>query len=189
MNTNNFLVIDTEHGGFVEGEPLTLLEAYLGVFDSDFKLIDELLLKVRPEDGVYQVVGEALGVNKIDLHKHDKESITFKEAKPLVYTLIHKHSNAGANKLIPLGHSVEGDIKLIRNNIISPGAWDKHVSYRIVDSAVIAQFLKLQGKLPMDLRGSLFSLCEYLGVRLNDAHTAKADAVASAMTVKEMLKL
>lgn len=189
VNTNNYLVIDTEHGGFLEGEPLTLLEAYLGVFNSDFQFIEDLTLKVRPENGLYEVQGEALGVNKIDLYQHDKEAMTFKEARPMVFDLIHRNSNAGASKLIPVGHNVAGDIALIRKSIISRGAWRNHVSYRVVDSSVVAQFLKLQGKLPMSLRGSLGELCKHLGVKLDNAHTAKADAVASALAVKEMLKL
>ena len=188
MSSNNYLAIDTEHGGFLEGRPLTLFEVYMGVYSPDFKLIDELELKLMPDDGICNITAEAMAVNKIDIIKHAKQAIPYKEAKPLVFDLIHKNSDGGASKLIPLGRNVGGDIDIIRREIISRGAWGNHVSYRILDSASVAQFFRAKGLIGPEVKGALGALCKHFGVKLIDAHTAKADAVASAMLIKKMLE-
>lgn len=188
-NQNNYLALDCEHGGFIEGRPLTLLEAWLGIYNEDWQLQDALHLEVQPEDGMFMVQGEALAINKIDLIEHSRNAMTFKEAKPLVYDFIKQWSNDGANKLIPVGHNVEGDINLVRDFCISRGAWCNHVSYRTLDSGIIAQFFRAAGILPHNIRGALGELCKFYNIKLDNAHTAAADAHASAMLVKHFLSM
>ena len=91
---NYYLAIDTEHGGFHSDS--TLLETYFGVFDQSWNQVDELHLFTKPDDGVYSVNGEAMGVNKIDIAKHDKEAQFYKDVKTPLYLFLSKWSENGA---------------------------------------------------------------------------------------------
>ena len=92
-------------------------------------------------------------------------------------------------KLEPLGHNVAFDIIKIKDNLISEGSWLKYVSYRLMDTGGIGNFLKKQGKIPKEISGSLSSYCEYFKVDNSKAHDAKADCQMTVSVYKEMLKL
>jgi len=190
MNPNYYLAMDTEHGGFAEDDsPLSLLEAYFGIYSDNWQLVDELTLLTKPDNGVYQVQAEALEVNKINIVEHDKVAVRYKDAKTPLYKFLSKYSDNGKYKLIPVGHHVHGDIKLIIRDLSSRGGWSHNVSYRMLDTGVMGQYLRARGVIPHDVKGSLGSLCDFFGVPLIDAHTAKADGDASAMLMKVLLQL
>lgn len=184
---NLYVAIDTEHGGFIPSP--TLLESYFGIYNDKWELIDQVLLKTKPDNGVYRVSAQALEVNKIDIIQHDKEAVSFKEAGGSLYGLLDEHSQGGKYKLIPVGHNVPGDIMLINEHILNHGAWTKHVSYRVLDTGSVGQYLRAKGIIPQDIKGSLGALCEFFNVPLLNAHTAKADGDASAMLMKAMLEM
>jgi DNA polymerase III epsilon subunit-like protein len=92
-------------------------------------------------------------------------------------------------KLEPLGHNVDGDIRLVKENLISEGSWLKYVSYRVQDTGVVGNFLKKQGKIPKEISGSLSSYAEHFKVDNTKAHDAKADVIMCINVYKEMLKL
>lgn len=187
------LGIDTETGGL--GDYVSLLTVGLVVYDHNFTELDSLELLIKPDDGEYIVTAEALKINGIDLVKHEEAAKTRKELKTELYEFLKKHSNDGADKLIPFGWNVEFDIKRVANDshsesIISKKAWLKQVSYRCIDGAGLFMAEKLKGTVPLDAKGSLGSVVEYYGLQFpGEAHTALADVRASAMVIKKILEI
>lgn len=92
-------------------------------------------------------------------------------------------------KLEPLGHNVGGDIRLVKENLMSEGSWLKYVSYRVQDTGVVGNFLKKQGKIPKEISGSLGSYATHFGIDNSKAHDAKGDVDMTVAVYKEMLKL
>jgi DNA polymerase III epsilon subunit-like protein len=106
--------------------------------------------------------------------------VTTKEAQPFEATF---------DKLEPLGHNVSGDIRLVKEFLISPGSYDKYVSYRVQDTGTVGNFLKKQGKIPKEISGSLGSYATHFGIDNSKAHDAKGDVKMTVAVYKEMLKL
>lgn len=184
-----YIVFDTETGGL--GLDTSLLTAWFGVFDAELNLVDELDLRVKPNDGVYLVTGQGLGVNKIDLVEHDKVAITYKEAGTALYNFLVKNKAPVevGGKLIPLGQHVYFDIEFLLAKIISKGSWDNFVTHRVLDTMRIARFLQLIGKLPVE-SVSLTKLVEYFGIKVEgNPHEAKYDALATVEVYKALVAL
>ncbi len=93
------------------------------------------------------------------------------------------------DKLELLGHNVSGDIRLVKEFLISEGSWVKYVSYRVQDTGVVGNFLKKQGKIPKEISGSLSSYCDHFKIDNSKAHDAKGDCEMTVNVYKEMLKL
>ena len=204
-----YLVTDVETGGL---KGTSLLSAYFGVLDENLNLLDELELFVRPDNHQYVVTAEALGINKINLIEHEKKAITYKEAGTKLFNFLEVNSSFpkymipegsditklklndhqigwGIEKLEPLGHNVSFDIIRIKEDLISEGSWLKFVSYRLMDTGGIGNFLKKQGKIPKEISGSLSSYATHFGVDYTGAHDAKCDCQITVAVFKEMLKL
>ena len=185
-----YIAFDTETGGL---DPLanSLLTVYFVVFDSTFKVLGDLDLKIKPDKGGnYNVTAEALGINKIDLVKHDAEATTLTTAKAELYTFLQKFNEDGKTKLIPVGHNIVFDESFVLNNLISRGVWHKFVSYRKLDTGTILQFLKMVGKVPTHVTGSLGSIIEHFNLKVNgELHIAKTDTVATVKSLRAMVKL
>jgi len=190
MKSNLFLVIDTETGGL--GNQFSLLTLYIGILNSDFSIKHEFDFKLKPNDGNYIVCGEALNINKINLVEHDKDAITYKESGKILgnylYSTYTEKPEDLRNKLIPIGHNVNGDIRQIQDKIINVDNWNQWVSYRTLDTGPIGQFLKLCGKLPENLSGSLESYAQYFGIP-HQSHNAKSDALVTLSVLQNMIKL
>ncbi len=182
-----YLVMDTETGGIVKGT--SLLTSYFGVLNSDFQLIDELEMFIRPEDRIYQVTAEALNVNKINLIEHDQRARTYREAGNALYDFLCKTSNDGAIKLAPLGHNVYFDIDKIHEFLMTKNTWLKFVSYRMRDTGVVGNFLKDKGLIPEEISGSLGSYCKFFGIDTSKAHDARGDCMMVVDLFKAMKKL
>lgn len=184
LKMNTFIVFDTETGGTTLDT--SLLTAYFAIFDEKFVKVDELYLKVKPDSGQYVVTGEALSINGINLAEHEKVSIPYKEAKPLLYKFLEQ--NYQGQKLIPVGHGIYFDILRIKQNLISAGSWENFVSHRTLDTGVVAQFMRVLGVMPMDVSGSLGSLCSFFKVPDSGTlHDAKVDALQTFQVLKKML--
>jgi DNA polymerase III epsilon subunit-like protein len=161
---DRFIALDIETGGI--GDDKSLLTAcFIFAKRSDggeMQIIDSLNLKIKPEDGIYHVTAESLEINHIDLKQHDKEAITEREAGQKLYERLKTwYTISGSTKLIPVGHNVAFDIRRVTNTLVSRGSWDSFVSYRVLDTCTIAQFLKMTNKLPNSLTCSLVNLGDY----------------------------
>lgn len=171
----HYLAFDIEAGG-TEVEH-SLLSAYFVVIDEDLKTVyGELDLLVKPDSGNYVVTAEALGVNKIQLIEHDKVAITESKAGTLLYNFLKTHAPDGAVKLTPLGHGIAFDVQFVKRHLLNK-SFNQFVSYRMLDTSSIIQFMKLTGSVPRDLAGSLSEIAAYFDVLMaeNVPHTAKGD--------------
>jgi DNA polymerase III alpha subunit (gram-positive type) len=182
-----YLALDLETGGL--GKEVSLLTGYFCVLDKDFNILDELDLKLIPDDGIYKVQPEALAVNKIDLQELAKEAIPYKKAKTILYTFLSYNALQAENKLIPLGHNVYFDIEFIQLYLLSLGSWEAQVSYKLLDTMPIARFLQDVGKLSVEGIG-LQNLIEYFDIQVEgNMHEAKYDTLATVELYKKLKEL
>lgn len=190
-----FLALDIETGGI--GLPCSLLTAHFAVCDPQLQVVSNLDLAIKPDDGVYHLTAEGMAVNKINIVEHNAKAITLKQAGTTLYNFLSsQHSGflwenpkTRADKFIPIGHGVRQDIEfMIASKLISRGSWETYVSHRVLDTHSIANFLKLLGKLPEDLSGSLTGLMEHYNIEFaGEAHEAAADAVAGVDILRKFL--
>lgn len=180
-----FLALDTEHGGF--GGPTTLLSVYFEVLSEDLRTIASLEMSLRPNDKIYQVNAEALAVNGIDLVKHDQQAISYSSAGQILRDFLKQHSRSGARKLIPLGHNVHDDVRRVYDDLLGKGEATKYVSYRMLDTGTVGQFLKQAGRIPKYVAGSLGSYVEHYHVEEDGFHTAKGDTKMTIEVMRAML--
>lgn len=182
-----YLFIDDEMGG-LEKEKYSLLTVYLLATDDNYNVIGDLYLYLKPDDGIYKVCAEAMGVNKIDLVKHDAMAITYKDGGTKLYQWLKTLTEDGKNKFTVVGHGVYGDVEWIIHYLMSRGSWEKFTSYRKLDTQAVCQFLKACGMFPDDVSGSLISIAQHfeIPVDVDAAHDAKYDA---ELTYKVFLAL
>jgi DNA polymerase III alpha subunit (gram-positive type) len=86
-----------------------------------------------------------------------------------------------------LGHGIEKDIEFIKEHLTKN--FNKFVSYRYLDTGCIIQFLKLVGKVPRDLGGSLQEIAEYFDIPVRGLHTAKGDTWITVEVLKKLRDL
>lgn len=183
-----FTCLDTETGGI--GLDKSLLTAYYGFYiyeNQIFRKLDDLYLKIKPDDGIYKVTAEALSINKIDLIEHDKVAIFEKAAGTLLYNKLKAWSDVSKEKITPVGHNVAFDIAQT-GKLVSKGSWDNFVSYRTIDTGTLAQVLRLTGKIPDNIAGGLGHIAAYYKVSVSGkAHEAPADVEMTIGVLEKMM--
>lgn len=193
---DRFYAHDAETGG-TDPTKHSLLTYYAGVYTFDlaskkFTLRSEIDLKIKPNDGNYLVTAGALGVNKIDLIKHDSEALTIDQAAEKLYYFLKEHSDDGKNRMVRMGHNEPFDRDFIINNLLKLALWQRFTDYGgILDSSGEARRLKLIGKLPWNVRFNLKQLAEFLGVAVDPKllHTAKGDTHLMMACFEKMLTM
>ena len=184
------LGVDIETGGLSPYS--SVLSIGMIIFNDNLEEVEACEWLVRPEDGEYNVNAQALEINKINLIDHDKNAISEKLIGTEIYEFIKQHSKNGKEKLIPLGHNVQFDIRRIVKGdghfgFIKQETWNQFVSYRVLDTGVIAQALRRKGYMPNELKGSLSSLMDYFNLEWQgQAHSALADVRAAADVLEAM---
>src|SRR6266704_2609170 len=103
-----YLFLDNETGGV--GPEFSLLTTYLIALDDRLQKVSDLYLYLKPNDGIYQVGAQGMGVNKINLVEHDKRSITYKEGGTQLYNWLRALTLDGKIKLVVCGHGIYGDV-------------------------------------------------------------------------------
>jgi len=183
----------------------SLLTAYFMVTDEEFKILGDLYLEVKPDDGDYLVSGQGMSVNKINLQQHDAVALPYKQAKPLLYAFLRHHSAGIVNgavtpnwmpvRLTPVGHGVKGDIEHVIDKLISFGSWEQFCTYHYIDTSVCLQFLRVTGKIPKDTDGSIEALVRYFDVEpkgigeYTNYHNARFDTQMTAEVFRKMVEL
>lgn len=196
--TRRYIAFDVETGGI--GHDKSLLTVYFQILDENLRPFEfqhtvrssSLYLAVKPNDGIYHVTAEALGINGINLKKHDQTAITAKEAGTLLYNFLKVASDDARIKLIPLGHHVWFDVEFVCKSIdslMSKNTWEHFCSYRVIDTGSIAQFLQAANKIPSSVSGSLSSLARHFGIDSSGAHDAQADVDMTVGIYKKMIEL
>jgi DNA polymerase III epsilon subunit-like protein len=189
---NYYLAFDSETGG-LNPHTADMLTLYMAIVDEDFRIIEELDLKLKPNDGRLPIAeAEALGINGIDLHKHlaDPETISYGEAKEKIVAMIKKYlkKNGRYSNIRALGQNIQFDIDYLQKHILPKEEYDKLVHYGKVDTKICVDFLKDAGWFPKDI-GNLGSMVSYLGISMGTAHTARADTLATVEVYKKLLEL
>ena len=180
--------MDCEMGG--RELKYSLLTAYFRVTDAHFKLIGELSLEVKPDDGVYIVSGQGMAVNKIDIAKHDQVAFPYKMGKNLLYNFLTKVSKEAGCRLTPVGHGIKGDIEHVLARLISQGSWEQFCTYHYIDTSVVLQFLRACGKMDGDCDGSVTALAAHFGVIVEgDDHDCRVDTMKTLGVFREFVRI
>lgn len=188
--TTRYIALDCESGGVTTD--FTLLTVAFVALDEQLNELDSLHLKLKPVDGVYKVAakkGNGIAINGIDLVKHDAEAVTLKDGYNQLKHFLDYHNPNGDIKLIPIGHNVKFDVDFLKAHLLNDsGLWTQYVSYRVLDTATIAQWLKLADKMPDSVSGSLQSILDHYELTdVKNDHTALGDARATVFAIKAML--
>lgn len=188
---NVMMFFDLETGD-LHPESGDILTGYFGMFDEDFKLLDELSLKLKPDGRLPMAEAGALKVNKIDIKQHlvDPETVPYSVGKERLVALIQKHlsKNGRYSNIIPGGFNINFDIKFIHHYLISPKQWENLVHYKPRDVMNDVECLKYHGWLPKDV-GKLTQAADYFGVAQGTAHTARDDIFMTIAVQKKISEL
>lgn len=174
--------LDVETGGTTIGKH-ALLTLYICILSDEMQIMDELDIKLKPEDGRLvlgeNVEQEALDVNGIDLDEHlaDPMTMTYSVGKRMFLEFC-KRNMSGKRSLRPAGHNIMSfDVPMIMTALgITQEEWDMIFHYRVVDTMPIMTTLQIAGWLPEELGGQE-SLVKYYGVPTLKAHVAKNDTI------------
>ncbi|MEX1013874.1 MAG: 3'-5' exonuclease [Candidatus Paceibacterota bacterium] len=187
----HYLFFDCETTG-LDSSVHNLLTVYFGIYDEQLKLMDELDLKVKPDDLDKLVITEkAMEVTGINIDKHlaDTSTITNSEAEKVILDFLEKHKIKGKRKHFrPCGQNVAFDIDFVTKQLVPKEKWDKLVHYRPIDTLQILTFLQDCNILPKDL-GNLGSQVEYFDIPMGQAHDAREDILMTVEVYKSYRKL
>jgi len=187
-----YMPFDSETGGF-NPKTADLLTLYVAIADEEFKILDEVYLKLKPDGGRLPIAeAQALKVNGIDIQAHlsDPETITYSEAKVKVITLLKKHlkKTGRFSNIRPLGYNVPFDVKWVQEHILPADEWESILHYKNVDVMERVDFLKEVEWFPKDL-GSLGSVVDYLQLPKRAAHNAKEDTLMTVDVYKKLKEI
>lgn len=185
------LVFDTETGG-LDPQEHSLLTAYFCILDlKEWKILDELDLKLKPEDGNFIITPKAMEINGIDLKKHKEEAITYKEGNKLLKSFLKKNKIKGKrNHFIPLGQNIGFDINFLKAQVITDEEWKKSgIYYGQLDTKALVDFLKIVGIFPDYMKTNLGAIIDYLGLPKRDAHVAKDDVLMTIDVFRALVDL
>jgi DNA polymerase III alpha subunit (gram-positive type) len=170
----NYICIDTETSGLELD--CNVLTAYFIILDSAFNEVASLDLKIRHP--FYKINPKALQVNKINLVDHDQVSMDKLDARLSLEKFLNTYKQ-NSLRFIPLGHNINFDINMLKSNgILTQDVYQNYFSPNVLDTIVLAQFLKTIGKIPSRQSISLVNLCNYFGIdtiKNLDSHNAECD--------------
>lgn len=191
----HYLFFDCETTG-LDDEVHSLLTAYFGIYDTDFNLIDDLDLQIKPntKEGCDKIIvtKEAMEITGINLEEHlaDPQTVTYEKGKEKVLALFEKHKiPRKRNHYTPSGHNIQFDIGFLWKQMIPKENWEKYCHYgKKIDTYPIVTFLQDIGYLPMDL-GKLTSLVDYFNIPMGQAHNAREDIKMNVEVYKKIREL
>lgn len=184
-----YVCLDTETTG-LDANVNNLLTATFIVLDTDLNELDRLNISLKSES--YTINAKAMEVNKIDIVKHQTNSKDLIDTKAQLINFLKK--NKTNFYLTPVGHNIQFDIQFIKK--LLGDEYNNYFSYNSVDTIVIANFLKICGKLPERQPVSLSKLSEYYGIQRragdNDDqafHTSEYDTEITVKLLKKFVEL
>jgi hypothetical protein len=184
--------MDTETGGLIPSKA-DLLTVYMGLFDEDFKLIEDLDLKLKPNEGRLPIAeAGALNVNGINIQEHmaNPDTITYEEANKKIMKMLKTHlkKNGRYSNLMPMAFNFDFDCKYLQYYVLPEEEWQSVLHYGKIDPKVCVDFLKDCQWLPKEL-GSLVSAAEFFQVPKRTAHAAKGDTLMMIDVYRAILTL
>jgi oligoribonuclease (3'-5' exoribonuclease) len=169
-----------------------LLTIYISVIDENYKILDELDLLLKPDNGRLPIANsEALKKNGIDLQEHlaNPSTIPYSEAKKKIIDMLKKYREGGRYRNQRLyGYNVGFDKKFILEHLLTQEEYDNLFHYKIVDVMETVDALKRYGWLPPRV-GTLVSIVEHFGLQMGKAHTAKDDVLMTVDVDKKFKEL
>lgn len=174
-----FIAFDCETSGISTSS--NLLTVSFIILDKDLNEKDTLNISLKTTSG-YTIYPEALKINRIDIIKHHETATDLETSRKLVLDFLNK--NKGLYNLIPIGHNITFDIRFIKSSgLLTDNEYNNFISCNPIDTLVIAQFLKMCGKLHEKQSLSLINLCNHFKLHgsKNLEHTSEYDI---KMTIK-----
>lgn len=189
QNYTKYLILDTELTSFEKSNSLITL--FLGIIKNN-KLIDELDLKLIPDEGVFNVNPANMSINNIDIRNWHCEAITYKHARRLVGEFLRRYvfdkGNRIGDRLQVIGQAIGGDIETIQNHLISKESWDECVNREVLDTLQFAHILRCNGRLDLDSI-SLTNLAIHFGLDIKEIHTAREDSLLAYLVYCKLQEL
>ena len=186
-----YMPFDSETGGLDENSA-DLLTAYFAIMDEEYKILDEIYLKLKPNDRLPIAEAGALKVNGINIQQHlaDPETVTYTEGKKLLTAMIKKHlkKRGRYSNIMPFGYNVPFDERWCKKHLLPPDEWESMIHYKSVDVMKSVDDLKRYGWFPKEL-GSLGTVVEYLGIPKRAAHNAKEDTLMTIDVDKKIVEM
>jgi len=187
-----YVAFDLESGG-LNPKDSDILTGWFGFFDKDLKLLEELPLKLKPDNRLPMANAGALKVNGINLQEHmsDPETVTYSEGRERLLTMARKYlkKSGRASNLVPTGFNIIGfDIKFINEHLIDADTWRSVFHYKCLDVMGATDFLRYCGWIPQEV-AKLTQLADYFGVAQGTAHTAKYDTLMTIELLKKIKEM
>lgn len=186
-----FMPFDSETGGLNENKA-DLLTWYGAIMTEDYQIVDELYLKLKPNDRLPIAEAGALKVNGINLADHlaDPETVTYAEGQKRLEAMIRKHlkRNGRYSNITPMGYNCPFDVRWTQKHLFPQEIWESLLHYKTHDVMAIVDALKKYGIFPKTL-GSLGTVVEYLGIPTRNAHNAKEDTLMTVDVDKKLAEL
>lgn len=188
-DSGRLLAFDLETGG-LDPTKTDLLTGYFAMLDSDFKILEELSLKLKPEGRLPIVEAKAMSTNGIDLEKHllSPDTVTYAEGGKKLIAMVKRHlkKNGRYSNIIPMGYNIASfDVPWAQHHLVDRATWESMIHYKCLDVSHDVDVLKRHGWLP-PFCGTLTSMVEHFGVAKGEAHVARDDIL---MTIQVFLKL
>ena len=180
MKKANYIVFDTETGGFSEKEnPITQI-ALVALDHDTLKEIDRFETFIKPYDDL-KITKEALavtGLKMVDINN----GVDKKEAVKLITAFAKKNSpnSRPENRPILVGHNVQFDVKMLRSLFerCSKDIFEVFSPTQICTMVLSKMFNPNISSL------QLGNCCKEVGITLNGAHRAMNDTLATVTLSK-----
>jgi len=187
-----FMPFDTETGGTDE-KKTDLLTGYFAITDEDYKIVDELYLKLKPNGGRLPICeAGALAVNKIDVRQHleDPETLTYEDGGKKLIAMVKKYAKKRGRfcNITPFGFNVPFDKKYVWEYLIPYAEWENYFHYKDADVAQAVDFLRRVGWIPNDV-ARLADVADYLQVPKRSAHNAREDTLMTIDVDRKLVEI
>lgn len=186
-----YMPFDSETGGLDENKA-DILTLYAAIMDEEYKILDELYLKLKPEGRLPIAEAGALAVNKINLQEHlaDPETVTYAVGRQRMVDMIRRHlkKKGRFSNIMPFGYNVPFDERWVQKHVLPKEIWLEMLHYKSVDVMKTVDDLKRFGWFPKEL-GSLTTVVEYLGIPKRSAHNAKEDTLMTIDVDKKIVEM
>jgi len=185
IDNPKYFLFDTENGGI--RKEMSLLTLYGHILDDNLNILDTIDLKIKPDDGVYHLTAQGLGINRINIMEHDQVAKPVSEVKNRFKNYIVGWTLN--QKLTPIGHNVRFDVKFVKTHLLED--WDRYFDRRHIDTASIGKFLALTGIVPKLNSYSLADMAAAMLLEIDESkrHEASYDADLTLNVLRSMTNL
>lgn len=180
MKKANYIVFDTETGGFSEKEnPITQI-ALVALDGETLKEIDRFETYIKPYDDLKITKGalDVTGLKMVDINN----GVDKKEAVKLISAFAKKNSPNGRpeNRPILVGHNVQFDMKMLTSLFERCNKnWLDVFSPTQICTMVLSKMFN-----PNIVSLALGNCCKDLGIKLSGAHRAMNDTLVTVQLAK-----